>query len=668
MFKMDFGSKSPQEDILKCSLCSGFYEDPKTLPCLHTFCKKCLLKNIQNKTTDLPKKCPVCQETFEEAPEDIDNNVLLQNWVKFFRDRAKDLVNPVCAVCKLRLQKNIAAAAQCISCIDFLCEACSKIHTYTTSTINHQVLSLTKIKTGKYDYAMFMVKFKRAFCPKHPEQEFMFYCQPCRILTCNQCIVLGHKGHDLKSLDGFKEEKLNATKEICEKLKGKLNTLNQSKNSINSKQEQLKTLKTTLESKIIKKCSEAVSKIHRRGNNLKMDLDNFYLPKLKDLETVVNKMTVQCKIIEQTLQYAEFVFNGANDEIIISLDELKERLENLLKEDDDTGYKVLHSHSTTETPNFTLKITEHFNLLLDNEQTFPKEMEEHSEKSYSKEDNSSDFVHFSDKTTQTLEEDFEKNNETMDTKKGKYEINIIKSVDLTEDDDKHKPYFTGVAWIGENEFVAVDAGNSKLKIYSLLSGKMLKKVEISDPLAVSVWGEGIVCLSKNNKLTTLTRDLRPQQTVPNVSSIFSSPPTLNQVTWIKNMIIYIRKKDTFTKIPLDLKSTRSIFIRYACCLPSGSFVIADKTNKCVHLIDKLGKIFRTLCCNPGSITFDKYYNIFITHFDNASILVYDIDGNFITELHLVERPRSISILHDKLLVAVEHGSEVFLYDITGTYK
>lgn len=256
----------------------------------------------------------------------------------------------------------------------------------------------------------------------------------------------------------------------------------------------------------------------------------------------------------------------------------------------------------------------------------------------------------------------------MDTKKGKYEINIIKSVDLTEDDDKHKPYFTGVAWIGENEFVAVDAGNSKLKIYSLLSGKMLKKVEISDPLAVSVWGEGIVCLSKNNKLTTLTRDLRPQQTVPNVSSIFSSPPTLNQVTWIKNMIIYIRKKDTFTKIPLDLKSTRSIFIRYACCLPSGSFVIADKTNKCVHLIDKLGKIFRTLCCNPGSITFDKYYNIFITHFDNASIFVYDIDGNFITELHLIERPRSISILHDKLLVAVEHGSEVFLYDITGTYK
>lgn len=174
-----------------------------------------------------------------------------------------------------------------------------------------------------------------------------------------------------------------------------------------SKEDQLKTQKTTLERQITKKCSEAVSRIHKRGNQVKMDLDNFNVPKLKDLETVVNKMTFQCKIIEQALQYAEFVCNGANDEIILSLDELKERLENLAKCDDDAGYKGLYSYLTTETPNFTLKINEpNLNLLLDNEQTFSKEIEEKSGKSYSKEDNSSDFVCLTDKTTQTLEEDF----------------------------------------------------------------------------------------------------------------------------------------------------------------------------------------------------------------------------------------------------------------------
>lgn len=512
---------------------------------------------------------------------------------------------------------------------------------------------------------MFMVKFKRAFCPKHSEQKYKFYCKPCHILTCYHCILLGHNGHDLKSLDDLKEEKLSATKKVCEKLKEKLNTLNQSKKSMKSKEDQLKTQKTTLERQITKKCSEAVSRIHKRGNQVKMDLDNFYVPKLKDLETVVNKMTFQCKIIEQALQYAEFVCNGANDEIILSLDELKERLENLAKCDDDAGYKGLYSYLTTKTPNFTLKINEpNLNLLLDNEQTFSKEIEEKSGKSYSKEDNSSDFVCLTDKTTQTLEEDFKKNNEKRDTMKIKCKINKMKSVDLTEDDDKHKPYFTGVAWIGENEFVAVDAGNAKIKIYSLLSGNILKKVKIAEPLVVSVWDEGIACLSKDNQLTTLTRDLRPQQIFPNVSSIFSSLPSLNQLTWIENTTIFIRKKDTFTKIPLDVKSTQPIFIRYACCLRSGIFVISDKTNTCVHLIDTHGKIFRTLCCNPGSITFDKYYNIFVTFFDTASIWVYDIDGTYITDLNFDERPRSISILHDKLLVAVERGCKVYVYDIT----
>lgn len=664
---MELGSKSPQKELLRCLFCSGFYEDPKTLPCLHTFCKKCLLKNIQNKITDISKKCPVCQETFDGDPEDIDNNVFLQNWVKFYKARAKDLVNPICVVCKLRLQKNIAAAAQCISCLDFLCEACSNIHTYTTSTINHQVLSLTEIKTGKYDYALFMVKFKRAFCPIHPAQELSFYCRPCHTLTCNLCTVLGHKRHDVKSLNGFKEEKFNATKKICEKLKEKLNKLNQSKHSMESKQDQLKTQRTTLEKEITKMCSEAVSRIHKRGNKVKKDLDNFYLPKLTDLETVVNKMNVQCNIIKQALQYAEFVFNGATDEIILSLDKLKERLENLAKGDDDKGNEVLFSYSTTETSNLTLKIhvTEpNFTLLLENDQPFSKENEQKSGNTYSKDDYSSDFIRLSDKATQTLEEDFGKSNGIKDTEKKKYKISLMKSVDLTADDDKHKPYFTGVAWIDENEFVAVDAGNGKLKIYSLLSGKILKKVKIAEPLAVSVWGGGIACLSKDNKLTRLTPDLCPQQTLPNVSSLFSSLPSLNQLTWIENITIFIRKKDTFTKIPLDLKSTRPIFIRYACCLPNGSFVISDKTNTCVHLVDTHGKIFRTVCCNPGSITFEKYYNIFVTFFDTASIWVYNIDGTYITSLHLDERPRSISILHDKLLVAVEHGCKVFVYDIT----
>lgn len=113
-----------------------------------------------------------------------------------------------------------------------------------------------------------------------------------------------------------------------------------------------------------------------------------------------------------------------------------------------------------------------------------------------------------------------------------------------------------------------------------------------------------------------------------------------------------------------MKSASAGYFRYACCLPDGSFAISDKAHTCVHLVDACGKIFKTLCCDPGAISFDKYYNIFISCFHKALIGVYNIEGTHITDLYISERPRSISILHDKLLVAVEHGCKISVYDIT----
>lgn len=123
------------------------------------------------------------------------------------------------------------------------------------------------------------------------------------------------------------------------------------------------------------------------------------------------------------------------------------------------------------------------------------------------------------------------------------------------------------------------------------------------------------------------------------------------------------KKGKLAKIPVK-SFPQLAFCWFSCCLPNGSYAVSDKANTCVYLIDANGKIFRTLHCNPGSISFDKHYNIFISNFHNCSIKVYDIKGNFLTDLHLNDKPKSISILHDKLLVAVEYGCKVLVYDIT----
>lgn len=656
---MELGSKYSQTDLLRCCLCSKFYEDPKTLPCLHSFCEKCLVDNFkQQQVINNLKKCPVCQTFLDVNPQEMKTNIYLQNRVCFSKERAESLTNPVCAVCCLKLQKNVPAVAQCISCSDFLCKVCSDIHTLTTLTINHQVTSMAEIKTGKYDDAMFMASFK-ACCPKHSNEELKFYCKPCHILTCINCVVLEHKGHDFKSIDELREEKRNSVKILYEELKAKLGTLNQTKDLIISRKGQLESKKIGIQSEITKKSSEAVSRIDKGKNKMLQDLEDFFLPKSRNLKSGLKSMSTQCKTIRQALQYAEFMLNGSNAEIVFSLDELQESLENCARNDDYKNSACL----SDETLDISLKLIEpRLELLFGNVEPFTKETKKEY---FPKDENSSDFLGFSDKATQT-EEDLKTFDEKRNTGDKKYKIHLIKSLDLTVDDDEYEPHFRGVAWIDDDQFISADIKNEKLKICSLSSGKILKNVKVVAPLAVSVWGKGVACLTHDKTMTSFTRDLSLQKKLPNVSCLFSSLPSLNQLTWIENNDIVIQKKGLLTKVSVKYLSPNGqpAWWWFSCCLPDGSYAVSDRANALVHLIDANGNIFKTLRCSPGSISFDKYYNIFISNFHNCSIGVYDIKGTRLTDLYLDDRPTSISILHDKLLVAVEQGCKVLVYDIT----
>lgn len=354
------------------------------------------------------------------------------------------------------------------------------------------------------------------------------------------------------------------------------------------------------------------------------------------------------------------MLSGSNAEIVFSLDELQESLENCARNDD---YKNISACLSDETLDISLKLIEpRLELLFGNVEPFTKETKKEY---FPKDENSSDFLCFSDKATQT-EEDLKTFDEKRNTGDKKYEIHLIKSLDLTVDDDEYEPHFTGVAWIDDDQFISADIKNEKLKICSLSSGKILRNAKVVAPLAVSVWGEGVACLTRDKTMTNFTRELSPQKTLPNVSCLLSSLPSLNRLTWIENNAIVIQKSDLLTKVSVKYLSPNGqpAWWWFSCCLPDGSYAVSDRANARVYLIDANGNIFKTLQCSPGSISFDKYYNIFISNFYNYSIGVFDIKGTRLTDLYLNDRPTSISILHDKLLVTVEHGCQVLVYDIT----
>ena len=53
------------KDITKCPICLDDCEDPRSLPCLHTFCLKCIDSHCRDRCPGDDVECPVCRKVFQ---------------------------------------------------------------------------------------------------------------------------------------------------------------------------------------------------------------------------------------------------------------------------------------------------------------------------------------------------------------------------------------------------------------------------------------------------------------------------------------------------------------------------------------------------------------------------------------------------------------------------
>ena len=64
---MAFPSEDLWSDIIECSICTKVMSDPRALPCLHTFCLKCIEKHGKRQShqdNGINRNCPLCRQLF----------------------------------------------------------------------------------------------------------------------------------------------------------------------------------------------------------------------------------------------------------------------------------------------------------------------------------------------------------------------------------------------------------------------------------------------------------------------------------------------------------------------------------------------------------------------------------------------------------------------------
>ena len=184
---------------LKCGICLELFQDPRSLPCLHTFCRECIQRSLNEENHSL--KCPVCRvkhELSEGAGLLPVNQYALQELpLKRLQKQREDNGGPHQLVECKSCGEQAVMVAWCYECDAMICPLCEASHKKFAFFREHHVVKKPTegdtIEVGPRASSAIMAITK---CLIHIDQNLKHFCVPCSELVCSDCLLTGsHIGH-----------------------------------------------------------------------------------------------------------------------------------------------------------------------------------------------------------------------------------------------------------------------------------------------------------------------------------------------------------------------------------------------------------------------------------------------------------------------------------------
>ena len=182
-----------------CEKCDKYYEDPRMLPCLHSFCLGCLEKELETQETQSSLHCPSCKEKVtlsENGVSGLPQDLHKANEAEIARisEKVED-ADEMCDLCG-RTDPTGKAVAYCIECEEYLCTFCEGKHGKRKLSANHNLVTIGQqlVKTtGASSVSRFYQQPMP--CPLHKKYTLEAYCKQCKMLICNTCVTYKHRDH-----------------------------------------------------------------------------------------------------------------------------------------------------------------------------------------------------------------------------------------------------------------------------------------------------------------------------------------------------------------------------------------------------------------------------------------------------------------------------------------
>ena len=287
---------------LTCPICYQLFNNPKYLPCHHSYCEQCLEKmQVQNKIV-----CPECRKEAAVLPggvKDLPNNFFINRMVDelVLKRKVEGEEEVKCDEC----DEDDPVVAYCPECNMFYCQTCNELHKRSKRFRGHGIVPLTELRSNK-DVTI-QPKAKAPICKEH-DIELLFYCETCEQLICMYCTVKEHNGHNHDTVKKMATKHRNELKDVTAPVDEMIRDLSEAHDNIDKMKKKVRRQGDEVDNKIDQHYNELVQKLMKQKEQVKQQAHDAVSQKEKAL-------TVQLEEVE----YAQAE--------VLSMKELKDALE-----------------------------------------------------------------------------------------------------------------------------------------------------------------------------------------------------------------------------------------------------------------------------------------------------------------------------------------------------
>ncbi|NXU49043.1 TRIM2 protein, partial [Turnix velox] len=271
------------KQFLICSICLDRYKNPKVLPCLHTFCERCLQNYIPAHSLTL--SCPVCRQTSilpEKGVSALQNNFFITNLMDVLQRTPENSI-----------------------------EESSILET------------VTAVAAGK-----------PLSCPNHDGHVMEFYCQSCETAMCRECTEGEHAEHPTVPLKDVVEQHKASLQVQLDAVNKRLPEIDSALHFISEIIHQLTNQKASIVDDIHSTFDELQKTLNVRKSVLLMELEVNYGLKHKVLQTQLDTLLEGQESIKSCSNFtAQALNHGTETEVLLVKKQMSDKLNELAERD-----------------------------------------------------------------------------------------------------------------------------------------------------------------------------------------------------------------------------------------------------------------------------------------------------------------------------------------------